>query len=419
MKTPALLTLVLAISVSGLQAAETLSVVPDSAQGLATVGGRFANLNDASAVRVSPANIAGMTESQILLNAAAWNGDIRFNSTNASSVKMTESWIFPGSLYGVVPIIPGKMVFGMGISTPFGLAMSYPKNMDVGIRYSVPYKSSLLAVDITPALAFKVSESLSMAIGMDIIYSELSFQRIYPWSLWAPGAADGELALRGTGWGVGGYLGVNWTLAKGHRLALVGRLPVRIRYSGELEARGMPAGNPALGAAGATPTSSFKSDMTFPGSVALGYGIDVTERLTLGFDFQWSNNSSHDDIPLNVDNNQPLLAGANAANLGWKNSIDLGTGVTYALNQRWKLRGGYLFSENSQPVLNYMPSAPGNDRHVFGVGIGWRGARQSVDLAYAFVYNPTRTIRGAADPALDGSYKHQWHVLSLSLTHRF
>jgi hypothetical protein len=47
----------------------------------------------------------------------------------------------------------------------------------------------------------------------------------------------------------------------------------------------MPVGTPALliNALGATPTSRFGSDMTFPGSIALGYGIDLTERLTVGF----------------------------------------------------------------------------------------------------------------------------------------
>ena len=66
--------------------AETLSVVPDSAQALGTVGGRFANLHDASAVRVSPANILQIKEPEVLLNLAVWNGDIRLDSTTSGSV---------------------------------------------------------------------------------------------------------------------------------------------------------------------------------------------------------------------------------------------------------------------------------------------------------------------------------------------
>lgn len=420
MKSCLLLLLFLLLAHGFSPAAETLSVVPDSAQALATAGGRFANLDDASAVRVAPANIAGMTEAQVLMNAAVWNGDIRFDSNTGASVKMSESWIFPGSLYTVIPIIPGKLAFGIGASTPFGMATKYPKDMDPALKYQLAYESRLLAIDITPAIAWKVTDTLSVAAGMDIIYSELTIRRAYPWALWAgPGTPDGELSLQGDGWGFGAYASANWTIAKGHRLAVMGRLPVKINYSGDLEAKGMPAGVPALLAVGATPTSSFKSDMTFPGSIAVGYGIDVTDRLTLGFDFQWSRNSSHDDIPIDIGNNQALLAGNNAALLGWKNSIDLGTGITYALDERWKLRCGYLFSETSQTAANYTPSVATNDRHVFGVGVGWRGERQSIDLAYAFVYNPIRTISGNATPAFDGRYKHQWHVISLSLTHRF
>ena len=403
------------------QAAETLSVVPDSAQALGMVGGRLANLDDASAVRVSPANIAGFEEAQVLFNAAVWNGDIQFHSDNGASVKMDQPWIYPASLYSVLPIVPGKLAFGIGVSTPFGMATEYPRDMDPRLRYALPYESRLLAVDITPALAWKVSENFSIAAGLDIVYSELEIKRVYPWSVWSPTSPvrDGELAFQGSDWGVGGYLGMNWTVAKGHRLALVGRLPITIEYSGELEANGRPGNNAVLNALGTSHSSSFDSEMTFPGSIAAGYGIDLTSRLTLGFDFQWTDNSSHDDIPLNVGNNQALLGGQNSALLGWKDSIDLGTGLSYALSDSWTLRSGYLYSENSQPDDHYTPAVTVYDRHVFGVGIGWKGKRQSIDLAYAFVYNPERTVSGASEPAFNGRYTHQWHVLSISVTHRF
>jgi long-chain fatty acid transport protein len=413
------LILALGLILKAVQAAETTSVVPDSAQALATAGGRFANLQDASAVRVAPANILQIKHPEVLLNLAVWNGDIRLDSTTSGSVKMSQSWIYPGSIYAVLPVVPDKLSFGFGISTPFGLGTPYPKNMPVGLRYNLAYEAKLLAVDFTPAVAFRVTDTLTMAAGLDIVYSQLTLGRIYPWSAWGGGDPDGEIQMKGDGWGLGGYLGANWEFAPGHRLAFIGRLPIRISYSGSAETVGMPTGNAGLNAAGATSTSRFGSEMTFPGSIAIGYGVDLTERLTLGFDFQWTDNSSHDDIPLDLGNNQPLFFGQTAAPLGWKDSIDLGMGASYKLDNAWMLRCGYLFSENSQPETNYLPSAPGNDRHVFGVGVGWKGATRSVDLAYAFVYNPTRTIGSAATPAFNGNYKHQWHVVSLSITQRF
>lgn len=405
-----------ALAFGSSHAAETLSVVPDSAQALATVGGRFANLNDASATRVSPANIVEIERPELLLNLAAWNGDIRFDGATSSSVKMSQSWVYPGSMYFVAPIIPKKVAFGFGVSTPFGMASTYPKDMDPSLKYVIPYEARLLAIDFTPAVSFKLAKNFNFAVGMDIIYSQLTLAQNYSWQNAGFGPVpDGEIQMKGDGWGIGGYAGLNWEFAKGHRIAVVGRLPVKINYEGRYKSSNMPAVGQLLGF---TDDSRFQSDMTFPGSIAVGYGVDITDRLTLGFDFQWSNNSSHDDIPLDIGNNQPLL-GSNGAALSWKDSIDLGTGITYKINESWRVRGGYLFSENSQPELNYIPSACVNDRHVFGLGVGWRGATRSVDLAYAYVYNPIRTIGSNAVPALNGNYKHQWHVLSLSITQKF
>ncbi len=416
MKTHAFhLLLVLSFAIATAHAAETLSVVPDSAQALGIVGGRYANLKDASSVRVSPANILQIEKSELLINTAIWHGDIRFDSNSGQSVQMNKPWVFPASMYFVQPIIPGRLSFGLGVSTPYGMAASYPKDTSGPLHYALPYSTNLLTVDITPAVAFKVTDNLSVAVGLDIMYADLRLKQFYDWSGFG-GSPNGDLQLHGQGWGLGAYAGVNWTIAKRHRLALVGRLPVKINFAGDFRASDMP---PALYPLGFRPSSTFNSDMTFPGSIAVGYGFDVTDRFTVGFDFKWSDNSSHDDLPLQIGSNQALLGGATNSVFGWRNSIDLGTGMTYRLNENWTLRGGYLYSENSQTATYYTPVAPSNDRHVFSLGVGWRGKTRGVDVTYAYVYNPTRVVSGAVQPLFDGNYKHQWQVLSLSFTQRF
>lgn len=402
------------------QASEALSVVPDSAQALGIVGGRYANLSDASAVRVSPANILQIKQSELLINTAIWHGDNRFYSNNGQSTRMINPWVFPASMYFVQPIIPDRLSFGIGLSTPYGTASTYQKNMSAPLRYALPYAGNLLTVDITPAVAFQVTDSLSVAIGLDIMYADLKLKQYYDWSALPGfgGSPEGDIQMHGQGWGLGAYAGINWrSPSKRHRFALVGRLPVKVSFRGDFKATSMPAGVP--GAYGFSPSSSFNSDMTFPGSISLGYGYDMTDRFTVGFDFKWSQNSSHDDLPLLIGNNQGLLGGATSSVFGWKDSIDLGTGMTYLLNENWTLRGGYLFSESFQTATNYTPVIPSGDRNIFSLGVGWRGKTRSVDLTYAFVYNPTRAISGASQPLFDGTYKQQWHVLALSFTQRF
>jgi|GEM_PF-927439 len=407
------------LAAAAAHASETLSVVPDSAQALGIVGGRYANLSDASAVRVSPANIMQIQKSELLINAAMWNGDIRFTQNSGQSVQMNRPWVFPASMYFVQPIIDGRLSFGLGVSTPYGMAASYPQNMSAPLRYALPYSTSLLTVDITPAVAVKVTDNLSVAVGMDIMYADLKMRQFFPWGALVPGAQEGDIQVHGQGWGLGGYAGVNYTVAKRHRFALVGRLPVKVNLQGDFRSTSMPG---VLAGAGFSPNSSFDSSMTFPGSISVGYGFDVTDRFTVGFDFKWSMNSSTHNLPLLIGSNQPLLGGATSAIFNWQNSIDVGTGMTYRLNESWVVRGGYLFSENSQPQASYTPVAPANDRHIFSLGVGWRGKTRGVDLTYAYVYNPTRVISGAASNPpgqYDGSYTHQWQVLSVSITQRF
>jgi long-chain fatty acid transport protein len=397
------------------QGAETLAVVPDSAQALSTVGGRYANLHDASAVRTSPANILYIDQTELLINASVWNGGSEFQSSIGAGLDTEDPWKYLGSVYAVLPVQPGRLALGLGLSAPYGLDSSYPRRSD--FKYLVPYEARLLTLDLTPAVAFKVSKSVNVGIGLDIMYSELTLKQVYPWSVAAGGLPfrDGEIEFDGDGWGIGGYAGITWEIAKHHRLSLVGRLPLKVEYEGDFDAHGFPA---ALGAAGFRKRSDFESDITFPGSIAAGYGVDVNDRLTLGFDFMWSANSSHDDVPLKIGSNQALLP-SNAVPLDWKNAIDVGTGLSYKLDEQWTVRAGYLFSENSQKDVNYTPSVPSGDRHYMSVGLGWRGEHHGVDLAYAYVLVPDRHVTGAAQPAFNGDYENAWHVLTLSYTRRF
>ena len=409
-------TLALVLASVAVHAAETLSVVPDSAQALGIVGGRYANLSDASAVRVSPANIMQIQKTELLMNTAVWNGDIRFTQNSGQTVQMNKPWVFPASMYFVQPIIDGRLSFGLGVSTPYGMAASYPQNMSAPLRYALPYSTNLLTVDITPAVAVKVTENLSLAVGMDIMYADLKIRQFYDWTPFG-GSPNGDIQMHGQGWGLGGYAGINYTVAKRHRFALVGRLPVKVNLRGDFRSTDMPALPSPY-----SPNSSFDSSITFPGSISAGYGFDVTDQFTIGFDFKWTQNSATQNLPLLIGGNQPLLGGATSAVFNWKNSIDVGTGMTYRLNESWVVRGGYLFSENSQPQASYTPSVPTNDRHIFSLGVGWRGKTRGVDLTYAYLWNPTRVISGAASNPpgqYDGSYTHQWQVLSLSITQQF
>ena len=403
MKTNSYTQIALIVGLLGLpclsQAAESLSLIPDSAEALGIAGGRFANLQDATTARVAPASMIDIEQATIQFNTGLWRSDIGLESAAGVSLHNNDPWVYPASLYAVIPLASKNVAFGLGLTTPYGLGSQYSKSSSK--RYFVPYESSLRTYSITPSVAFRLSDSISAGLGLDFMYGDLQINQLFPI---IPGF-DGELRFDAQGWGASGFGSILWKLTPRQRLSLVGRLPLSLEMEGDLQVR-------AFG----TTVTDFETNMTFPGSIALGYGIDLTDRLTLGFDFKWSANNSHDDIPLDVKN---VALPQTTLPLNWKNSIDLGMGATYKLSPVWLVRAGYLFSENSMPDSTYTPSIPAYDRHIFSLGLGWRGKSNRIDATYGFIYNPDRTVTGASNAAFNGSYRHQWHVLSLSFTHLF
>lgn len=404
------------LTAGSVQATETLSIVPDSATALGMSGGRYANFTDLSAAHYAPANLADLTRPEAQLNYSLWYGDVKFSQAGTGeTVKMQDPWKMLGSFYAAWPIKPGRLVFGLGVTTPFGLDSRWPK--EGVLKYAIPYEATLITVDINPVLAFKPVESVAIGIGLDIMYSSLELKQLYPWSQAVPGLAlpDGTVHFDADGWGIGAFGGITWSITPRQRISIIGRLPVEIDYSGRFTATKLPA---FAKESGVTKNSDFKSNIRFPGSIAAGYGIDVTNRLTLGADFLWAANSSHDDVPLDIGNNQSLL-GTPGQSLNWQDSVSFGAGLQYRLNNRWAIRSGYLYSESSQRDENYTPSVPSNERHLLSAGLGYKSAHHSLSLAYSYSLFPDRTVAGNVQPAFDGKYEMGWHVVSVSYAFRF
>jgi long-chain fatty acid transport protein len=398
---------VLLASPTASQAAGSLSLIPDSAEALGIVGGRFANLSDATTARVAPANMIYTTSPTLQINTGFTHNDLKFTSNAGERLDHQEPWGYPFSLYALMPIIPNKLVFGIGISTPYGFETSYDQSSS--LRYYAPSQFRLRTWSITPSAAWRVHDKVTIGLGLDIMQGDFIMHQIIPL-----GGTDGQLHLDAEGWGIGGFGSILWELTPRQRISLIGQLPLRLDMSGNFEAKGVPSG---LGA-GLANRSEFGTEMTLPASLAIGYGIDLTDRLTLGFDFKWTANHSHDDIPLDTSDSNSLLPQSSLP-LNWRNSIDLGTGATYKLSDQWLLRAGYLFSENSMPDRTYTPAIPAYDRHIFSVGVGWKGERDRIDLTYGFIYHPSRTVNDANIPDFNGRYKNQSHTLMLSLSRKF
>ncbi len=396
-----------------MEAAEGLRALPDSAEAMGMVGGRIANLSDPSVVRTNPASLTRLEGTTFQFNFQSWYGDTDFTRLDGAQDSMIVPWKFTGSLY-MTHQLSDKATVGLGISAPYGISINWPRQ---GLfRYVAPYDTVLQTMALNPALGIKLSDRVSLGLGLDIYYSKLKMDQAYRWAGVVPGSPDGDMTFKGTGTGVGAFMGLNFDIGDNQRLSVTGRLPVTVKYDGYFDISNVPGAVSGV----FSQRSEFNSEIEHPGSVGVGYGVDINERLTMGLDFEWTQNSTHDDLPLDIGTNQALLGGVTTLPMNWKDSISAGTGLSYKASDRLTLRAGYLYSESPMNNRTFSPSVPANDRHIFSVGAGCKISEDTtVDFAYSYIAMEESAVRGNQTPAFNGNYKYEWSIFTLSCTKRF
>ena len=392
--------------------AEGLRTLPDSAEAMGMAGGSLAIIDDASVVRTNPATLSDIDETTFMFTYQPWHGKTEFTNPWGASEDMLVPWKHLGSAYIVHPL-NDTLTAGFGVTAPFGVSINWDRE---GLfKYNGAYDANLQTFAFTPALGLKIDDNMSIGVGLDIYRSRLQLNQKFPWALALGGipAPDGNMNFEGEGWGLGAYLGLNFDVGERHHFALVGRLPVEVDYEGEFEITNIPIPGIAL------PSSPFESQIEHPGSIGLGYAFDVCERLTVGFDFEWIQNSTHDDLPLMIGANQPLLGGKNAVPLGWEDSVSFGVGAEFKATENLTLRCGYDYSDSPMNSGFYNPSVPADDRHIFSVGLGYSWGQNSIDVAYSLLEMDSSSIRNNVVPAFNGTYNYDWDIITVSFTRRF
>ncbi|MFT6177799.1 MAG: long-chain fatty acid transport protein [Akkermansiaceae bacterium] len=407
----------LLLSISPSFAGEGLRNLPASAQSQGNVGGNISLSHDPSVVRLNPASMLDIDTSEVQFTTTGLYGRTDYKSPGGTRQSIDREWIPMGTFHAVIrPEGYSKWAFGIGLNTPFGLASTWPR--EGSFQFTAPYDEELLYVTLNPAVAYQLSDSVSIGAGLDIAYSKVNFQQDFPWALatMVPGTPGGGAEFDGDGWGLGGYFGINVQLAPKHRFSLVGRLPVEVEYSGDYTVENIPG--PLEGTF--SPKSDFNTDITFPGSIAFAYRYDVNERVRLGFQYEWIQSSTHDDIPISVGVNQALYVGNESLILDWQDSFSVGLGIEWDATDRLTLRAGYLFSESPVKENTFTPAISSSDRNMFSVGGTYHlNDRSSVSLSYIQGFFDDAEIEKNRQAAFLGDYKINWQAISASMIYRW
>jgi long-chain fatty acid transport protein len=376
---------------------------PDTAAALGKGGNARAWVDDPSAVFFNPANLADVASPQVLFSGTLGYGDSSCRNALGMETGTDLPWSVLPSAAVAWPLEPGKLSAGLGVHTPFGRQTRW--DADGFFRLTAPVLSRMMVVDVSPAVAWRPAQRLTVGAGFDAYYGRLKFsQYIPPVAPYFGGVASAEA----DGWAAGANAGVTCQLAPGQRLSLTGRAPFDLDFEGDLHIRDNP---------GLPPSSDLSSTFRFPAVLALAYGVKVTETVRLEADVEWAEFSRF--RTLSMDNT--VLQAMNTSEIpqDWDDTWTFGLGGDWRFAERWTLRAGCLYLQTPTRDQTFLPSMLDDDQAMVSLGLGYRAGRHAVDLAGAHGLFDTRRVRGNQNPAYDGDYEFAAELLTLTYTAGF
>jgi long-chain fatty acid transport protein len=378
-------------------------------------GIRVAYGDDATAVTHNPASLMDLEEAELTAGATIAFVEVDFTDALTGIRDTSEDpWRVLPYVYGAWPIQDGKSVIGLGLHLPYGQYSKWDANNVFKGRSA--YYAKMTTLNFTPVVATRLSDTVYVGVGPDLIWSELELEQIFPFSMMLgdPTAPDGTMLADGDGFAFGAHAGLTWLISDRQRLAVSYHAPFSVEYEGDFELRnGLP---PALLPAPLSTGSDFETEIEFPTVVVFGYGWQATEALRLEANVEWVEHSRNDTIVLDAQNNNLLLNPPTVPDplpQDWDDIWTFGLGLDWRVAPEWILRAGWTYLPTPVPEGNMAPTLPDSDRHLLALGLGYECGRHTLDLACVVTVADDATVVDPLNP-VPGEYEFTSQVYGLS-----
>lgn len=393
-------------------AAFQLAEVSTSGLGRAYAG-EAAIADNASVVATNPALMSLFKTAQFSTGGVYvdsrinMNGDVTSHATivtNSSGMKAIKDGsasqrnVVPGAfvpnLYFVAPV-NDKFALGAGMNVNFGLKSEYDDSYDAGMFGG---KTDLSAINLNLSGAYRVTEGLSLGLGVNAVYAKAQVERnagiitesikdtqvtqalqvlqepFKNLSTHLPSKDTSVVSLQDrAAWGFGWNAGVMYQFNEANRIGLAYHSKVDIdftdRTATSLEAEAIKAGK--------------KGDLTLtlPDYLELSGFHQLTDKLAVHYSYKYTHWSRLTKLHASFENGKKAFE----KELQYSNNSRVALGASYDLYEKLTLRAGIAYD---QAASRHQRSAaiPDTDRTWYSLGATYKFTPNlSVDLGYAYL----------------------------------
>ncbi len=304
-------------------------------------------------------------------------------------------------LYGVMPVGRG-ISLSLAVNYPYGLTTDWDKDW-IGQYYAA--KTNLRCLFVTPSVAYRVNDWLSLGAGLQIARADAELKRSV-----TPQVPGLRTKLDGEDTTVGYLLSLFVKPRKDVRFGVVFRSEVAFDIEGDATYNMSVPG---------FSSTDMSLPLRLPASLQVGVSTTAIDRLTLSFDYLYTWWSTYEALRFHYDSLPGYgIPGIISVEKDWDDVYALRFGAEYQLNEAWRLRASYVLDKSPIDDDTRDPSLPTNDRHLFSLGAGYTWHNLTVDGAYTYL-KMEDSKPSQATPGLIGTYQGHAHILNVSFSWTF
>jgi long-chain fatty acid transport protein len=351
-----------------------------------------------------------------------------------------------GDLFDKATLVPSfyaaygltnSLSFGLAVNSPFGLK-TVPNPLWSGMFYS--HESNVKDIDVTPTVAWKVNNWLSVGAGVQIDYFKVKLDSAFPGSgltgpfpFLAPLGPD-ELDLAGKSWGIGYTAGVTitptaWTtIGVGYRSGIDQKIhgdifrpsfvvPVVIPFPPFV----FPVGFPQA-------STPFNATVPLPAAATASIRQKITNSFTLLGTVEWTGWSRLGTVPLVTSIVAPGIP--TQLPFQWRDSWMISGGAEYQWGPRLALRAGVAWDQSPVTDATRATRLPDADHIWVSAGATYKCNEQlALEFAYSHIFvkdAPINLSSTSGNPTFNpglgtfiGTASSEVNVFTLGLRYRF
>ncbi len=390
------------------------------ARPLGRAGSFVAGADDLEALIYNPAGLAGTGHASALIDAGLVFQRVDYTHVdymgNTQPTVHDNNGLLPLPFVGVSwrpEALGNRVTFALGAWAPYTGLPSYPS--DGAQRYSLISLGGTVALAAELAVAIRVTPEFYIGAGFQNLYFSINNEIALSGCTQLQCAPEDRnfdaltQAKASAPFNPSGNLGLLYVHPK-FRVGASAQLPYWMHAQGTIRTRLPP--DPQFDGA-VLVGDQVNVDLTLPAIVRAGIEARPTKelRIELGFDYEtWSQQDKITFTPVNVYLDHVVGIGhydlrQMSIDREMQDVWSLHLGGEYdVLPKRLTVRAGYRFESSSMPDKTLTVLTPDGDKHMITAGLGLRLGRYRLDVGYAHVFQPDRTVTTSASLQLNPIY---------------